>query len=720
MKRWNVYPLDRTLGTHAARWQALNERAFSNHPLLQADLVDELLRRFGEGNEHLCECVEDGSPVAMAILRPKGRLTWTSFQPSQSQIGLNLVRHAADAQALFKALPWAVAQIDLLCQDPLLTDNEGLLEPLGHVQNHARTAWIDLEGSWEQYLAGRSKNLRANLRRYEHRLEAEGLPARFVCHTEASDVRDGVLRYAELEGRGWKAAAGTALGSFDAQLAFYTSLLEHAAARGQARVYELYLGDQLAASRLTITNRDTLVVLKTSYEESLGRLAPGRLHLLRLLQEEFTAQQFKRIELYTNATADTAAWCTGTRWIRHLSLLRGATPSLLFDGLAQLRRGRWRPPSDDLQVHQVSRLDDLPAAARSLLDAQSSAGSCLGSPWFGLLESKVFSAPDTTRYAWLERNDTVLAVLPLLLHRPRWGAVQIQGLANYYSSLYAPAVHPELQPSQLAHLLEQTLQSLPRAGALRFEPLAIDSLGAAQLRSALRLLKWPSFQFACASNWTLVAPPDWEHYLASRSGALRSTLRRKAAKLKVAGGHLQVVQTEQELEPALQDYLSIYARSWKRPEPYPEFIPSLMRAAAARGELRLGLVYLDRQAIAAQLWLVHKDRAEIHKLAHDEAAAAYSPGSLLTAHLLQHVFEQDGVQLVDFLTGDDAYKANWMDHCEARWGLLSYNPRRLSGLLGAVREGLALVTRPWRRTLHQALRLRSAPPPSDPKSPQTL
>lgn len=716
MKRWVLHPLDRSLGTHASRWQALNERGFGNHPLLQAELVDQLLRRFGAGDEHLCECVENGAPIAMAILRPKGRLVWSSFQPSQSQIGLNLLHHATDLQGLFKALPWSVAQLDLLCQDPLLTSGDGLLEPLGHVQNHARTAWIDLAGSWDGYLAGRSKNLRANLRRYEHRLEAEGLPARFVCHTAAADVHAGVLRYAELEGRGWKAAAGTALGSFDAQLAFYTALLELAAARGQARVYELYLGEQLAASRLTITNHDTLVVLKTSYEESLARLAPGRLHLLRLLQEEFNAQQFNRIELYTNATADTAAWCTGTRWIRHLSVLRGPTVSLLFDGLAQLRRGRWRPPGDDLQVKQTTRLNELPAAARSLMDAQSSAGSCLASAWFQLLESTVFTTPEATRYVWLERNDTVLAVLPLLLQRQRWGTPLALGLANYYSSLYAPAVHPELQPSQLAHLLEQALRSIPRAAALRFEPLAIDSLGASQLRSALRLLKWPSFQFGCASNWTLAAPPDWEHYLASRSGALRSTLRRKAAKLKAAGGRLQVVQTEQELEPALQDYLAIYAHSWKRPEPYPEFIPSLMRAAAARGELRLGLVYLDQQAIAAQLWLVHKGRAEIHKLAHDESFAAYSPGSLLTAHLLQHVFEKDRVQLVDFLSGDDAYKANWMDHCEPRWGLLSYNPRRLWGLLGAVREGLALITRPWRRTL----RLRSTPPPSDPKSPQTL
>lgn len=48
---------------------------------------------------------------------------------------------------------------------------------------------------------------------------------------------------------------------------------------------------------------------------------------------------------------------------------------------------------------------------------------------------------------------------------------------------------------------------------------------------------------------------------------------------------------------------------------------------------------------------------------------------------MQHVLEVDKVDEADYLSGDDAYKKDWMSRRRERWGLLTLNPRPLHSLL---------------------------------------
>ncbi len=141
-------------------------------------------------------------------------------------------------------------------------------------------------------------------------------------------------------------------------------------------------------------------------------------------------------------------------------------------------------------------------------------------------------------------------------------------------------------------------------------------------------------------------------------------------------------------------YKQVYARSWKQPEPYPDFMPGLIRLAAGRGWLRLGVAYKGTIPLAAQVWVVSYGKASIFKLAYDENFKSVSAGSLLTAELMRHVLDVDRVHEVDYLTGDDSYKSDWMKHRRERWGLKVFNPRSLDGLLQATRHlGGACVRR---------------------------
>jgi CelD/BcsL family acetyltransferase involved in cellulose biosynthesis len=100
----------------------------------------------------------------------------------------------------------------------------------------------------------------------------------------------------------------------------------------------------------------------------------------------------------------------------------------------------------------------------------------------------------------------------------------------------------------------------------------------------------------------------------------------------------------------------------------------------------LGVVWLRGQPIGAQIWFVAHGRAEIFKVAYDESFKEYSPGTVLTAKLMEHVMQNDVVDEVDYLIGDDGYKKAWMSDRRERFGVIAYNPSTAAGVLGAVLE----------------------------------
>jgi hypothetical protein len=62
-------------------------------------------------------------------------------------------------------------------------------------------------------------------------------------------------------------------------------------------------------------------------------------------------------------------------------------------------------------------------------------------------------------------------------------------------------------------------------------------------------------------------------------------------------------------------------------------------------------------------------RPSIFRLAYDEVWKQYSAGSTLASYLMEHVIDVDKVEEIDFTTGNDACKLNWMIARRERWKL---------------------------------------------------
>jgi hypothetical protein len=189
-------------------------------------------------------------------------------------------------------------------------------------------------------------------------------------------------------------------------------------------------------------------------------------------------------------------------------------------------------------------------------------------------------------------------------------------------------------------------------------------------------------------NWHEdVRGQSWASYLAGRPGELRETIRRRLRREYA----FELIEGEERLEPGIVAFESVYERSWKESEPFPRFNAALMRAVAPLGLLRLGILRIGDTAAAAQIWVVERDRATVLKLAHDEAFTSASPGTVLTALMLQRLIDDEHVPEIDFGRGDDGYKSAWARERRQRIGLAFANPRHPRGMAFLGRHALGRV-----------------------------
>jgi CelD/BcsL family acetyltransferase involved in cellulose biosynthesis len=333
----NVWQLDPsvTFTQYSEKWDRLNQSG-PRSPLLTALFMSSLLKEFGTGDEILAVC-RPTDPVAMAILCRRSRIAWETFQPSQAPLGAWLQRPEADteelARSLIKALPGFGLTLGITQLDPDLFKRPEDSDTLNTI-NYIQTARITIRGTFEEYWARRGKNLRHNLKRQRNQLAQQGIECRVEAVTSRSDVAAAVAEYAKLETAGWKAESGTAVRSGDRQGRFYRQLLEDHCVQRHGRIYQLRLGGRIAAADLCIDNGSTLVVLKTSYDETMSNLSPALLMRQEYFRELFGAG-LRRIEFYGRVMEWHTKWSDEIRTMFHINCFR----SSVFAALHRVRRG---------------------------------------------------------------------------------------------------------------------------------------------------------------------------------------------------------------------------------------------------------------------------------------------------------------------------------------------------------------------------------------------
>jgi hypothetical protein len=292
------------------------------------------------------------------------------------------------------------------------------------------------------------------------------------------------------------------------------------------------------------------------------------------------------------------------------------------------------------------------------------------------------------RLDWMEKlhRTALRGKAPLLLrahdqHADVWmplialGGGQYGALANWYNFTWRPIfgeVYDEVTRLALLRQLAQTARDHGRR--LTLAPMPDEDHAASELATAFEQAGWVVERTQCDENHYLrLGGRSFDQYWQTRPGQLKNTVKRKGKK--------HVVSTRIETafsNDGWRDYEHVYARSWKPHEGSPDFLRLVAEQEAAFGTLRLGLAYVDGQPVAAQFWTVEHGTALIHKLAHDERFLEFSPGTLLSAALFQHVIDIDHVGEIDFGTGSDHYKREWMEAVRPRYRLDLFWPNHVA------------------------------------------
>lgn len=306
------------------------------------------------------------------------------------------------------------------------------------------------------------------------------------------------------------------------------------------------------------------------------------------------------------------------------------------------------------------------------------------------------------RRSWVTRvwkHFPGVAIAPIIARATSEGAIawlflvrepngRARALANWYNFAFSVIFKGEpdnvSKGAMITAMAKRLGSAKPLLTTINMGPIARTDGSCALLTRSFARAGWKPVVSAVSTSWTAsVDGMTFAEYWAARPGQLRNTYARKRSK-----ADFDVSIYDNFNADAWAEYEDVYADSWKPEEGSPGFLRETAEYEAEAGCLRLGLCRVDGIAVAAQFWTVENRIAYIHKLAHRESAKPLSPGTILSHALFAHVIDKDRVATIDFGTGNDAYKADWMDKSEPLDHITLYNLRTISGRGSAMLAGL--------------------------------
>lgn len=259
-----------------------------------------------------------------------------------------------------------------------------------------------------------------------------------------------------------------------------------------------------------------------------------------------------------------------------------------------------------------------------------------------------------------DHNNKPLAMLPMYAKQDSSKRRSLHSLTNYYSPIYDVLFDAQqiTGAEALRYLFVLTQEFLKGFDSINISPVygEIASEFTGQWSS-----RWcRPYTHQKSVNWFSTFE-DCDGFRATLSSRVKNTYKRKLKRLdKREDWSFHYLTTAEEMIEALNDYDAVYAASWKKSEPSPEFIRNVCLHLAKENRVRLGIIRIEGKPVAAQIWMIESGCAYIYKLAYDVAYKDYSAGTILTYKICEKCIREEGVRTIDFLTGDDKFKTQWM------------------------------------------------------------
>jgi CelD/BcsL family acetyltransferase involved in cellulose biosynthesis len=677
---WTFLPV-REFAAHRGAWQELNTSGRPT-PLLSAAFLEPLIEEFATGGELLAVCRASGRVEAMAIVRSVGNGRWETFQPSQAPIGAWLQRPRNPSQdlaaSLLRALPGFALMFSITQQDPDLLPRPPESERVS-VLDYINTARITITGSFDDYWARRGKNLKHNMKRQRARLEKDGVRLTLDVVSRPEDVAQAIADYGALETAGWKAEGGTAISPDNAQGRFYGSLLERFCKAGMGTIYRYRFDDRVVAMDLCIEGNNTLVILKTTYDETIKTSSPAALMRQEAFEALYASKRIKRIEFYGKIMEWHSRWSDEARTMYHINCYRWPVVSAVWH-LARAARRRPTVPaaSSSLPAEVTWQLFPATEFARH---AQA---------WQALVSQRKRTPPHEAAFiepmvAVFGTPATVLAICgdpaaPCamgLLERNRVGWQTFQPSQAPLS----PWVHSTgVSYEDLLPGLVKALPGFPLVvGLTQRDP---ENHERPEESRNLRTLDY-------VRTGRIPINKPFDEYWSGRSHNVIRQTERRLRRLDENGieQHLEAITDTEGIRRGVAEFGDLESAGWKgkagtavhSSNPQGVFYAKVMEEF---GKLGRGVVYRYRfndATVAMELCIDDGETLLMLKTTYDEGYRFYGPGFLMRCAILRSVFTKKGLRRVEFLGRLQPWQEKWCDEFRTiyhvnyyRWPLLAH------------------------------------------------
>ena len=337
--KWKIVSA-KEFSDYKKEWDVVNTKS-SDSILLSSTYISESLKYFSSGKELLCICYDKDAPVAACIVHKTRFGIWETFQPSQNPIGawnhtdsIGLVQLGI---SLLKDLPGLGLILGITQQDPEL-----FKRPIDswHIKtlDYIETARITIRETFDVYWSRRGKNLRQNTNKHYNRLLKEDIKPEIRCISKTNDMSTAITQYAELESLGWKFNSGTAVSINNNQGKFYLDLLKSFSEHNHARIYQYWYGDNLASTDLCIDDNNTLIILKTTYDEKIRKTSPANIMRKTYMEELFNTGTFNHIEFYGRVMKWHKQWTDETRTMFHINIYSCSILGWIYSLISNLKK----------------------------------------------------------------------------------------------------------------------------------------------------------------------------------------------------------------------------------------------------------------------------------------------------------------------------------------------------------------------------------------------
>lgn len=197
---------------------------------------------------------------------------------------------------------------------------------------------------------------------------------------------------------------------------------------------------------------------------------------------------------------------------------------------------------------------------------------------------------------------------------------------------------------------------------LQLDGIASEASGAPRLRAALARR---GITAVLRPQWTCPyadLPASWEEYVATRSPARRYTIRRRERRLAKVGA-ISLTFYAGETRPRGWEHLRLlHDARWDGQGAFDEALDALHRrfAASLSAADRLWLTTMDVARVPVSAWYGFTDGDTLHayQMGRSPEWSEYGVGGVHTGLIVQHAIAR-GLRRLDFMRGDEAYKADW-------------------------------------------------------------